>query len=245
MDTNPLSIRYNFLLSTLAKIADDNPDKNIIGKVRVLAVSKAQSAGAIRDLYNCGQVDFGESYLQEALLKQNKLCDLAIVWHFIGQIQSRKAREIGKAFDWVHSINSLAVAQKVNIGAIENNKKINACIQINSSLEESKGGININDEKSIFSLVENIILLPNIVFRGLMSIPAPINNKNNEQSLPQKPFADLAQLLEKIKNHFPHIAHNLDTLSMGMSADFQIAVLEGASLIRIGTLLFGERIVVN
>lgn len=196
------------------------------GSVSLLAVSKKQSAEKIREAFHAGQKSFGENYLQEALEKQNALRDLNIEWHFIGTIQSNKAKLIAKNFDWVHSVSRLSVAKKLNDYRPAHLKPLNICIEINIDDETTKSGATA---ESIFELCQNIAGLKQLKLRGLMIIP---------QKLSVDAFQKTAAL------HKVLIARGflLDTLSMGMSADFEDAIAAGSTIVRIGTAIFGARI---
>lgn len=246
MDNYPLLENWRKLCNSVKELRSEcSPDILLrFPQTKILAVSKAQGTDKIRVLAGFGQKDFGENYLQEALEKIAKLADLNLQWHFIGQIQSRKLREIVRNFSWIHTVTSLDIVKKINQLAIDFEKKINICIQINTSGEQSKGGIKLSDKQTIFNLVSEINNYQNITLRGLMTIPAPVADLPSEELLiaQRKPYRDLAEILNLIKNKFPHVLQNFDTLSMGMSDDYRAAILEGASIVRIGTLLFGKRL---
>jgi pyridoxal phosphate enzyme (YggS family) len=198
--------------------------------VNLLAVSKAQSTSAIREAYVAGQKLFGENYLQEALDKQSQLADLAIEWHFIGPIQSNKTQLIAQHFDWVHSVDRLKVAQRLNDARPNTLAPLQVCIQVNISNEESKSGVT---QQELESLANAISLMPQLKLRGLMAIPEP-STDNNKQRLQFKQVRECYDaLLAK--------GFSLDTLSIGMSDDYPIAIEEGATIVRIGSALFGAR----
>lgn len=195
--------------------------------VHLVAVSKTQSADAIRQAYHAGQRLFGENYLQEALDKQQELTDLDdIEWHFIGPIQSNKTRPIAEHFAWVHSVDRLKIAQRLNEQRPENLAPLNICIQLNIDDEETKSGIALLD---LPELVQAIQSLPRLRLRGLMAIPAATNSAEQQHNAFQR--------LAVAKSAFPF----MDTLSMGMSADLEAAIAEGATLVRVGTDIFGAR----
>lgn len=202
--------------------------------ITLLAVSKGQPANAIRQAYALGLRDFGENYLQEALDKQRQLADLTdIRWHFIGPLQSNKTRKVAEQFDWVHSIDRIKVAKRLSTYRPEKSTPLNICLQVNIDDEESKSGIPIHQ---VEHLAQAMIELPNLKLRGLMAIP-----KNRHAVLKQQtPFATLAKLLSNIQSSSPQLS-TLDTLSMGMSGDLEAAITEGATIIRIGTAIFGPR----
>ena len=195
------------------------------GDVSLLAVSKKQSSDKIREVFNAGQKCFAENYVQEAIEKQNALCDLNIEWHFIGTIQSNKTKLIAEHFDWVHSVNRLSIAEKLNHHRASNKKPLNICIEVNIDIEQTKSGVLPQD---VFELAKNIAALKHLKLRGLMVIP----EKNNLGA-----FQKTAQLQQQLINN----GFLLDTLSMGMSADFEAAIQAGSTIVRIGTAIFGER----
>ena len=196
----------------------------------LMAVSKTKPVSAIRAAYDAGQKDFGENYLQEALEKINQLKDLPIVWHFIGSIQSNKTKTLAENFDWEHTLSSSKHASRISAQRPANLKPINACIQVNISHEASKSGI---DTDSVQQLADEISTLKNICLRGLMVIPAATTDEAQQRQV----FRQAAALLDSLKNG----GLVLDTLSMGMSADYPAAIAEGATIIRIGTAIFGKR----
>lgn len=199
-------------------------------QVCLLAVSKGQSEFAIRETFAAGQKMFGENYLQEALDKQSKLSDLVIEWHFIGPIQSNKTQLIAQHFTWVHSIDRLKVAQRLNDARPEHLGSLQVCLQVNISNEESKSGVKADE---LEALAIAISALPRLKFRGLMAIPEESDDE-------QKQLAQFKQLREcydtLLKKGFA-----LDTLSMGMSNDYEQAIEQGATIVRIGSALFGAR----
>jgi PLP dependent protein len=202
--------------------------------ITLLAVSKGQPANAIRQAYALGQRDFGENYLQEALDKQQQLADLTdICWHFIGPIQSNKTRKVAENFDWVHSIDRASIAERLSACRPEKNSSLNVCLQVNIDSEESKSGVPVNQ---IENLARAIIELPNLKLRGLMTIPQSRPTVSEQQ----KPLAALAKLLSNLQSSSPQLS-TLDTLSMGMSADLEAATIEGATIVRVGTAIFGPR----
>ena len=247
MDNNPLFNNWQFLQKSLENAINlrnqDTISKFINYPVNLLAISKSQNIEKIRTIAKLGQKSFGENYLQEALTKQQQLADLNLEWHFTGSIQSRKAFDIGRNFSWVHTLVNSKSANKINQGAKSVNRKINVCIQINSSNEPSKSGIDINNDNEIFALAKQIINFNNLQLRGLMTIPAfvDMNIQKERLEVQRKPYRQLREKLEMLKTCFSDFADKFDTLSMGMSDDFQAAILEGATIIRIGSSLFGNR----
>ncbi|MGA4495825.1 YggS family pyridoxal phosphate-dependent enzyme [Vreelandella venusta] len=199
----------------------------------LLAVSKTKPASMIRQAWQHGQREFGENYLQEALEKQVELADLdGIVWHFIGPLQSNKTRAVAESFAWVHSVDRLKIARRLSEQRPEHLPPLNICLQVNISHEASKSGV-MPDE--VMALAKEVAALPRLSLRGLMAIPAPASNLAEQRA----PFAALLQLLEILQTALPDAP--LDTLSMGMSDDLEAAVLEGATLVRLGTAIFGAR----
>ena len=200
------------------------------GSVRLLAVSKTKSVAAIRAALDAGQHDFGENYLQEALAKIGQIKEEKIRWHFIGSIQSNKARDIAHHFDWVHSIEKLSTAQRIARLRPEALLPLNVCIQINIDQEQSKSGCSI---EQVHTLADEIAQLPRLKLRGLMAIPKPISKPQYQYRI----FAELNALFEQLKQRHK----NFDTLSAGMSGDFEQAIKAGTTLVRIGTAIFGPR----
>jgi len=198
--------------------------------VALLAVSKAFPAAAVREAYHAGQRIFGESYLQEALGKIEALRDLPLEWHFIGPIQSNKTRAIAENFAWVHGVDRLKIAERLSAQRPQNLPPLNVCLQVNVSAEGSKGGV-APDE--VAGLAQAVARLPYLKLRGLMAIPAPAEGLAGQR----KPFAQLRELVRQLNAQ----GLALDTLSMGMSHDLEAAVLEGATIVRIGTAIFGQR----
>lgn len=200
------------------------------GAARLLAVSKTFGAAAVRALAACGQREFGENYLQEALEKQAALADLSLVWHFIGPIQSNKTRPIAEHFSWVHSVDRLKIAERLSAQRPPGLPPLQVCIEVNVSGEVSKGGVSAAE---LPALAEAIVKLPSLRLRGLMAIPAPSPDPDAQRAA-----------FRQVREAFDALAvrgHALDTLSMGMSGDLEAAIREGATIVRIGTALFGER----
>ena len=206
-----------------------NIKKNIKSDTTIIAVNKKKPADLIEKAYKNGILDFGENYLQEALAKISTLKHLNISWHFIGKIQSNKCKEIAKNFNWVHTVDRYKIAKLLS----ENcplNKSINVLIQVNIDDEKSKNGIN---ESEIYSLAKKIISLPNLNLKGIMVIP-----KNTKDSkLTEISFAKTKQIAVELKKSFKGVSE----ISMGMSNDFELAIKNGSTMIRIGTGIFGER----
>ncbi len=198
--------------------------------ITLLAVTKAQSAESIRLAATAGVTDFGENYLQEALPKMDQLADLRLTWHYIGKIQSNKTRTIAERFDWVHSVERLSVARRLSEQRPFHAPPLNLCIQVELVPEPNKAGV---EPGAVAALAAAITGLPRLRLRGLMCIPP----EQPDPAAGRATFARLRLLLEELNA----LGLKLDTLSMGMSADFESAIAEGATLVRIGTALFGTR----
>jgi pyridoxal phosphate enzyme (YggS family) len=198
--------------------------------VTLLAVCKGQPAEAVREAARLGLRNFGESYLQEALPKIGQLRELALSWHFIGRIQTNKTRPIAEHFDWVHGIDRLQIAQRLAAQRPHYAPPLQACIQVNIEREPAKGGV---DPEAAESLALAVAALPRLRLRGLMCVLP----EGRGASADRHSFAALAALLARINAR----GLTLDSLSMGMSGDFREAIQEGATLVRIGTALFGPR----
>ncbi|MEQ8661357.1 MAG: YggS family pyridoxal phosphate-dependent enzyme [Gammaproteobacteria bacterium] len=197
------------------------------GSVALVAVSKRQPAAAIRAAHAAGQRRFGENYLQEALAKQDELADLDLEWHFIGAIQSNKTADIAARFDWVHTVDREKIARRLNDQRPAGRAPLEVLVEVNISGEASKHGVT---PQALPALLETLAALPRLRLRGLMALPAPAA----EVAAQRRAFAALAALAAA--SPVP-----LDTLSMGTSDDFEAAIAEGATLVRIGTAVFGPR----
>ena len=200
------------------------------GDILLLAVSKTIPAERIAEAHAAGQRAFGENHVQEAVEKITVLATLSLDWHFIGPIQSNKARVIAQHFGWVHSVEREKIAERLNAARPEGMAPLNVCIQVNVSGEATKSGVAPGEEAK---LAEAIARLPRLKLRGLMAIPEP----TADVTLQRRRFA----LLRELKDGLRARGHALDTLSMGMSDDFEAAILEGATIVRIGTAIFGPR----
>ncbi len=198
--------------------------------IKLLAVSKTQPVAKLQAALAAGQTAFGESYLQDALPKIEAIGERA-EWHFIGPIQSNKTRQITAHFDWVHSVDRIKIAQRLNEQRPKELPPLNVCLQVNTSAEATKAGIPPAD---IRALAEAVNLLPHLRLRGLMAIPA----REQDPVRQRQPFQQLRRLFEQLNAE----GFNLDTLSMGMSSDMEAAIAEGATLVRIGTAIFGPRL---
>lgn len=200
------------------------------GVVQLLAVSKTHHSSKIRAAWLAGQKAFGENYLQESLDKQQDLQDLDLEWHFIGRLQSNKTKTVAENFAWVHSVSDINHARRLNAHRPTLLPLLNICIQVNIDNEPSKGGVNL---ENVPQLLEQCLELPRLKVRGLMAIPEPVGNIAQQR----QPFAKIRQLRDSLAQ----INLPLDTLSMGMSDDLEAAIAEGATLVRIGTAIFGTR----
>ena len=207
-----------------------NLSKRSVEDVILIGASKSQTIEKIIVAYEEGIKNFGENYLQEAEEKISKL-DQDIIWHFIGSIQSRKAKRIAEIFDWVHTIDSFKVAEKLNSSRPKSKGALNACLQLNIDDEESKSGLKIENLEEIIQKME---ALENLKIRGLMVIPKPRDSEEEQREVFRK--------VKEIYDSLVRQGHNFDTLSMGMTSDYGVAIQEGATMIRIGTGIFGPRI---
>jgi pyridoxal phosphate enzyme (YggS family) len=198
--------------------------------VRLVAVSKTFAPEAVREAAQAGLRDFGENYAQEGIEKIRGLSALGLTWHFIGPIQSNKTRTIAEGFDWVHSIDRAKIAARLAEARGPGRSELQVCIQVNVSGEATKGGVAPSDAAQ---LAEQLAMLPRLKLRGLMAVPEP----TPDEALQRRRFGQLRELRDRLnRNGFA-----MDTLSMGMSADLEAAIAEGATLVRVGTAIFGER----
>ena len=198
------------------------------GSVQLLAVSKNKPASDIAQAYQFGQRHFGENYLQEALSKQQQLAAFNISWHFIGPIQSNKTRPIATHFDWVHSVDRLKIAQRLSEQRPAHLPPLNICLQVNISDEDTKSGVMLTQ---LPELIAQVMQLPNLRLRGVMAIPAP----QTDYELQRQPYRKIHKTVMAL--NLPE----LDTFSFGMTGDLEAAIAEGATIVRIGTALFGSR----
>lgn len=204
------------------------------GSVQLLAVSKTFGADAVIEAADAGQASFGENYLQEALEKQQAVHalrpDLWLEWHFIGPIQSNKTRPIAEHFAWVHALDREKIARRLSEQRPASLPPLNICLQVNVSGEASKSGV---APAEVLALAQAVATLPGLRLRGLMAIPEPANDFESQR----QPFA----LLRTLQQQLTEAGIPTDTLSMGMSADMDAAIAEGATIVRIGTAIFGKR----
>lgn len=201
------------------------------GAVTLLAVSKTRTSEEIRIIRDLGQRHFAENYLQEAVEKINALGDPELIWHFIGPVQSNKTRLIAERFQWVHSLDRIKTARRLHDARPAHLPPLNACVQINISAEPTKGGIAPEELPGFIRACEG---LDRLRLRGLMALPEPAPDFERQRA----PFRALHQLLEEVR----HLRTDLDTLSMGTTLDLRAAIAEGATMVRIGTALFGPRL---
>jgi len=214
-------------INSAIRLAELNAER-IADSVQLLAVSKTKPSADIIAAYQAGQRHFGENYLQEALTKQKELSHYQIIWHFIGPIQSNKTKQIAENFSWVHSVDRLKIAQRLSDQRPESLAPLNICLQVNISQEASKAGIKLVE---LAEMVEKIEHLPRIKLRGVMAIPEPAQDYEQQR----KPYRELHQTISALNKT------ELDTFSFGMTGDLKAAIIEGATIVRIGTALFGAR----
>lgn len=200
------------------------------GSVKLLAISKTQPLAAIQDAIAAGQQVFGENYVQEAVQKISALREYNLEWHFVGAVQTNKTKMIAENFSWVHGIDRLNIAARLNSQRPADLPALNICLQVNLDHETNKAGI---APEALTKLALEVAKLPKLKLRGLMAIPAP--RKEFEQQ--RQVFRTLRLALDKLQT----FGLDLDTLSMGMSDDFEAAIAEGATIVRIGTKIFGSR----
>ena len=216
-------------IATSAQAAGRDPSS-----ITLLAVSKTFDAQAVLTAAQAGQRAFGENYVQEAIDKISATRelnpDLQLEWHFIGPIQSNKTRQIAEHFDWVHSVDRLKIAQRLSEQRPADMPPLQICLQVNVSGEATKSGL---EPDALLELARAVVLLPNIRLRGLMAIPEPTEDVEQQRAA----FAKLRLM----QNDLQAVGIQTDTLSMGMSADMDAAIAEGATIVRIGTAIFGGR----
>ncbi len=198
--------------------------------VALVAISKGQPVESLRQLATAGQRDFGENYLQEALPKLSQLADLHLTWHFTGQLQANKTRAVAENFDWVHTLDRERIATRLNEQRPADKQPLNICIQVSLADEPGKGGV---EPSQLESLATRISTLPRLKLRGLMCIPPHLESTDEQLAM----FRRLTACRDQLGSR----GLVLDTLSMGMSADLEAAIEAGATMVRIGTALFGAR----
>ncbi len=219
------------LQAVLARIADAEREYGrAAGEVQLLAVSKTWPAIAVAELAAAGQRAFGESYVQEGIEKIAELRALGLSWHFIGSLQANKTRLVAEGFDWVQSLDRLRIAERLSGQRPASLPPLSVCLQVNISGEATKGGV---WPAELPALAHAVAALPRLRLRGLLAVPAPVDDFLEQR----RSFRRLRELSERLQaDGLP-----LDTLSMGMSADLEAAIAEGATLVRVGTAIFGER----
>ena len=201
-----------------------------VNGIKLLAVSKTWPASCVRDAAAAGQRAFGENYVQEGVDKVRELADLDLEWHFIGPLQSNKSRPVAESFAWVHSVDRLKIAERLSAQRPPDLPLLQVCVQVNVSGEASKSGC---EPAEALALCRAVAALPNLTLRGLMAIPEPTEDVAEQR----RAFRKLKELADAIGA----AGLPLDTLSMGMSHDLEAAIAEGATLVRVGTAIFGER----
>ena len=220
--------RTRYLLAETARlaVACGRP----AASVTLVGISKTHPAESVREAVEAGLRHVGESYVQEALPKQEALADLPVTWHFVGRLQANKTAPVAAGFDWVHAVDRLRIAERLNAQRPADRPPLNCCIEVNLSGEGSKGGVSPDE---LPALAAAVAVMPRLTLRGLMVLPEATDDPARQR----EPFARLRRLLEELRREHPQ----LDTLSMGMSGDMEAAIAEGATLVRIGTALFGPR----
>jgi len=198
---------------------------------QLVAVSKTFLSAAVREAAEAGQRDFGENYVTESVDKIRELSALGLTWHYIGPIQSNKTRPIAEHFDWVHSLDRARIAARLDAARAAAQSPLQVCIQVNVSGETSKSGVAPED---LDGLAEQVARLQRLKLRGLMAVPEP----TSDAGLQRRRFAQLRELRDRLNRG----GFAMDTLSMGMSADLEAAIAEGATMVRVGTAIFGERL---
>lgn len=199
-------------------------------EISLLAVSKTRPVADIIEAANQGQRAFGENYAQEGIEKLTALAPLGLAWHFIGPLQRNKTRRIAESFDWVHSVERLAVAERLSAQRPPGLAPLQVCLQINISGEDTKSG---TTPQAALALAREVARLPRLSLRGLMGIPAPLDDFSRQRLV----FRQLKACFDEIND----VGLPLDTLSMGMTHDLEAAIAEGSTLVRVGTAIFGER----
>ena len=212
-------------IETAARKAGREP-----ASVRLLAVSKQQPAAAIAAAAAAGQREFGENYVQEAIAKIEALGDAGLTWHFIGQLQGNKTRDVAERFQWVHTLDRERIATRLSVQRPHYAGPLDVLLQVQLDAEPGKGGVEPGELPRLAEIVGG---LPRLRLRGLMCIPEPATDEARQR----RPFRQLRELLDELNAR----GHALDTLSMGMSADLEAAVAEGATIVRVGTAVFGPR----
>ena len=216
-------------IAEIAKKCERDPNT-----IQLIAVSKTKPVEQVIEAINAGQLAFGENYVQEGVEKiqyfEKNMPNNDLIWHFIGPLQSNKSKLVAEHFDWMHTIERLKIAQRLNDQRPKDMAKLNVLIQVNISQEASKSGVK---PEEVADLVKQIVTLPNLNLRGLMAIPEIENDYDKQLNV----FTKMQQLLQSLQKDYPF----MDTLSMGMSGDMQAAIVAGSTMVRIGTAIFGAR----
>ena len=216
-------------IAEIAKKCERDPNT-----IQLIAVSKTKPVEQVIEAINAGQLAFGENYVQEGVEKiqyfEKNMPNNDLIWHFIGPLQSNKSKLVAEHFDWMHTIDRLKIAQRLNDQRPKDMAKLNVLIQVNISQEASKSGVK---PEEVTDLVKQIVALPNLNLRGLMAIPEIENDYDKQLNV----FTKMQQLLQSLQKDYPF----MDTLSMGMSGDMQAAIVAGSTMVRIGTAIFGAR----
>ena len=226
--TNTLHQNISQIRSRLSKATD--AAKRELDSVKLIAVSKTKPANAIKAIYDTGQRDFGENYVSEAVEKISALKSLDICWHFLGPLQSNKTRLVATNFDWIHSVDRIKIAKRLNEQRPDGLPPLNVCLQVNIPAKPTKSGV--ASEAELLDLALAVSEMDRLALRGIMAIPAPLG----DIALQREQFRLIAQLLS-----IPGLPEEMNELSMGMSADMESAIAEGATMVRIGTDIFGAR----
>ena len=226
--TNTLHQNISQIRSRLSKATD--AANRELDSVKLIAVSKTKPANAIKAIYDTGQRDFGENYVSEAVEKISALKSLDICWHFLGPLQSNKTRLVATNFDWIHSVDRIKIAKRLNEQRPDGLPPLNVCLQVNIPAEPTKSGV--ASEAELLDLALAVSEMDRLALRGIMAIPAPTSDLNRQR----EQFNRIAELLS-----IPNLPKQMNELSMGMSGDMEAAVAEGATMVRIGTDIFGAR----
>ena len=237
---SPIADNYQHTLKAIEQTCQHN--QRTAENVLLLSVSKTHPVESVAAAYAAGARDFGENYVQEAVDKIEALDalmpDNQAIWHFIGPLQSNKTRLVAEYFDWVHSVERLKIAQRLSEQRPVSRLPVKVCLQVNISQQDSKSGCAPNEAST---LALSIAQLPHLRLRGLMTIPAPTNPADSVEQQ-RAPFDALRVLFERIKTQLPpEQAEFFDTLSMGMSDDYELAIAAGSTIVRVGTAIFGAR----
>ena len=228
MDHTQLRSNISQVKSRISSAA--NAVNRVAGDIRLIAVSKTKPVEDVRTAFHAGISDFGENYVTEAVDKCIQCSDLDITWHFLGPLQSNKTRQVAEHFDWIHSLDRLKIAQRLNAQRPPERAPLKVCIQVNMPVEESKSGVVSSDE--LLELATAVHNFDRLDLRGIMAIPAPCSDPSRQR----EQFGRIAGLLKT-----EGLPLEMTELSMGMSADMEAAIAEGSTMVRIGTDIFGAR----